>query len=341
MLAKHSTTVCSCSQLAIRHRDFIQFQPTFHQVCFSYFVDPEWIDYLNEVYGAGNFTPPLDDFRIIAFSQFSTLQRLCQLVNRTVLKGLLGFDAEYFVTSSLFSRKRFQSQSNATITAFISSLSNDLMQAMDLLRTTTSGNQLYSAVSIKWNLAPDSMKTLYSIPIKYPLTSNKTAECYCSQHADNCIQETSIDSWPISGFQTGCYLIDALLKSTLECFYNATCFSPIGATNAVALDSTVPSRYPVNATIRELLTRLIVEEWNVNAVYELYFNMCSVSTCTYTYASRDNVVVVMSNVIGLFGGLTLILGVIVPWAVEFIRRRRRSLTAVSKGIVTERRLLRV
>lgn len=334
MLSEHSTTVCSCSQLAIRHRDFIRFRPTFHQVCFSHFINHEWIDFLNQIYQASNFTPILGDFRVIAFSQFSTLQRLCQLVNRTVSQGVLAFNTEYFVTPSLSSRERFQSQLHTLTNTFISSMSDDLMQTIDLLRITTSGNQLYPGVLIKWNLMPDSMNTLYSIPIKYSWTSNNISECDCSQHADTCIQETSIDSWYISGFQTGCYLFDALLKSTLECFYNTTCFSPIGMATAVALDSTIPSRYPTNATIREFLTHLMIEEWNVNAVYELYFNMCNASECTYTYASGDHVVVVLSNVIGLLGGLTMILGAIVPWAVNFIRRKRSS-TNVALGVVAE------
>ena len=329
ILSKHPSTACSCSQLAIRHRDFIRFQPTFHQVCSSYFITHQWIDYLNRLYDSSNFTPVHGDFRTIAASQFSTLQRLCQLVNRTVSQALLAFDAEYFVTSALLSRDLFQSQSDATISAFISSMSKDFMQTVDLVRATTRGNQLFSAILTKWQIAPDAMKTLYTAPIKYSTsTSDNTSECQCSEHEDSCLQETVVDLQPIAGFQTGCYLVDALLKSSLECFYKTACLSRIGTNSIVALDGTLLSRYSPNATIGDFLSHMMVEEWNANAAYESYFSMCNASDCTYSYASGGHVVVVMSNMIGLLGGLTIILGVVVPWAVEFVRRRRSS-TAVS------------
>ncbi|CAF3731251.1 unnamed protein product [Adineta steineri] len=129
----------------------------------------------------------------------------------------------------------------------------------------------------------------------------------------------------LSGFYVGCYTTEALLRSTLECFYNQTCIdnlqiylssrSPMYVT---ALDSSLPSQYSEYSTIENLLNNLMIEEWNPTQMYDRYYDECQPIECTYTIITRNNILYVITTLIGIIGGLTRVSKILVPISVKII-----------------------
>jgi len=124
--------------------------------------------------------------------------------------------------------------------------------------------------------------------------------------------------------------MEAILQSTLECFYNKTCitqiqlyFEDLPPKNITPLDSSLTTRYFVNSTIQQLLDELMIEQWNISTTYETYYKECQPIQCTYTYERKNTVIYIITALLGLVGGLITALEVIVPILVKVVRRRKQ------------------
>ncbi|CAF3804336.1 unnamed protein product [Adineta steineri] len=140
-----------------------------------------------------------------------------------------------------------------------------------------------------------------------------------------CVVPQVVKVFNVTGFYVGCYTTEALLRSTLECFYNQTCIdnlqiylssrSPMYVT---ALDSSLPSQYSEYSTIENLLNSLMIEEWNPTQMYDRYYDECQPIECTYTIITRNNILYVITTLIGIIGGLTRVSKILVPISVKII-----------------------
>jgi len=86
----------------------------------------------------------------------------------------------------------------------------------------------------------------------------------------------------------------------------------------IALDPSLLVRFLENSTIEELVNQLMVEEWNQSIIYENYYNECQPLECIYTYQTKNNAIYIITTLVGLIGGLTTALKLIVPRMVKFI-----------------------
>jgi beta-lactamase regulating signal transducer with metallopeptidase domain len=100
--------------------------------------------------------------------------------------------------------------------------------------------------------------------------------------------------------------------------------------NVTALDKLLPSRFFENSTIQELVNQLMVEEWNPSIMYEKYYNECQLSQCTYTHETKNNVIYIVTTLLGLVGGLITVLKLIVPRIVMALRKKK-ELSRVENG----------
>jgi beta-lactamase regulating signal transducer with metallopeptidase domain len=66
----------------------------------------------------------------------------------------------------------------------------------------------------------------------------------------------------------------------------------------------------------------MVEEWNSSIMYENYFNECEPTECTYTHQTKNNILYIITTIIGLIGGLTTALKLIVPRLVMLARKKK-------------------
>ncbi|CAF3984476.1 unnamed protein product, partial [Rotaria sordida] len=95
--------------------------------------------------------------------------------------------------------------------------------------------------------------------------------------------------------------------------------------NITALDPTVPSRFSPKTQLNTIVSQLLVDEW-INATYPIaHYENCKPISCTYTYSGRYNLYYAFTSILGLLGGLSVVLRLIVPFITKFIVRLKRRL----------------
>ena len=105
---------------------------------------------------------------------------------------------------------------------------------------------------------------------------------------------------------TGCYPIEALLQATLQCFYDQQCIDANGTFPPLDVHTLDGSQFHVNTTIESMLNHLMVEKYSTEISYERYYNHCAPSSCSYTHADHRGTIDVITSLIRLYGGLTII-----------------------------------
>ncbi|CAF1025688.1 unnamed protein product [Adineta steineri] len=272
----NQTLTCDCTQISINYEKFIEIQYTLHQVCYSDFVTQEWFDYL--VAWPGNDGPFYDTFRVMGVFVFQALSTLCILVDRTILNRLTQFNSTQYVSASVAPSNVFQLQTDAFVSQFLSSTTNEFLLSLAMIRKTTQGNALASGQFTNYRFYYDSDSDLFTISAQY-------SDCTCSSSA-TCIDQFEVlyypnytKIFPIPGLYTGCYIIEALLQSDLQCFYDQVCIDNLllylglsTLMNVTALDTSMSSQFLENSTIGDILDQLMVEEWINSSMYENYYN---------------------------------------------------------------------
>ncbi|CAF4071575.1 unnamed protein product, partial [Adineta steineri] len=259
---------------------------------------------------------------------FQALSILCVLVNQTISNSLSQFNSTQYVSASVTPSNVFQLQTEAFISQFKSATANGFLLSLSMIRDTTQSNALVSAQFTNYRFYHDvNGYDLFTISARYD-------GCTCSSLA-TCINQYAVISYPnftgmfpLPGLYTGCYTIESLLQSNLQCFYDQTCInqlqSYLGSStsiNVTALDISLSSQFSENSTIADILDQLMVEEWINSSIYENYYSECQPSSCSYTVTTKNSAVYIITTLIGLVGGLITVLKLMVPMLVKVVRKR--------------------
>ncbi|CAF0989475.1 unnamed protein product [Adineta ricciae] len=318
------TLTCPCETILISYETILNINYTLHQVCTSFLTSEQWFMYL---YNTSNniSNGSISDSRQSVPFLFQALSVFCQLANRTISDGLFQFRLNQYISTTVTPENLFQSQIQTFIRQFNSSITKNFIRSLDLVQSITHTNVLYSARQTNYRLSLlDNATHVGSVPVMY-------SECDCYSSA-KCTEQVSVSTPDahvlsnVSGLYRGCYTIEALLQSTLECFYDQICINNLrsylnisSTVNMTALDSSSKTRYSVKSTIKELLDQLMIEEWNPSWSYESYYNECQPIECTYIHETKNGIVYIITALFGLVGGLITVLKIVVPRLVKFIR----------------------
>jgi hypothetical protein len=85
-----------------------------------------------------------------------------------------------------------------------------------------------------------------------------------------------------------------------------------------ALRQTALQIFTVNTSCNELASHLFVEAWTNTTSHENYFTYCQPVECQYSFVSKNGVLVIITLVLGIIGGLNTILRILTPWIVFII-----------------------
>jgi hypothetical protein len=337
------TLSCPCNKISINYDTFIQIKYTLHQVCNSVFVTKYWTDYL--LTSSENTPLSVNDFRWTGSFTFQGLSALCGLVNETIFNRLIEFYSNEYITASVIPLQIFQSQTQQFISQFISTMTNDFLLSLSIIRDTTQSNALLSGGLTNYVLDTprgDTYTNAYS---------QRYDNCSCG-YSGTCAYQSRIYDYSentilyyVPGIYIGCYMIESLFQSNLQCFYNQTCINELQSylysslsVNVTALDKSLSSHFFENSTIEELLDQLMVEEWNSSKIYDSYYNECQPSQCIYTHVTKNSVIYIVTTLLGLIGGLITVLKLIVPRLVMLVRkkkvlRRPKNGKTISKNVL--------
>ncbi|CAF4273818.1 unnamed protein product, partial [Rotaria sordida] len=257
-------------------------------------------------------------------SQFQWLISLCTLTNETLFDELIRFYSNTFISKHLQSRENFEQQVNVTIVQFRISTPRTFLRILDTIQSIAQGNSIVSSTMSNWyffalnrNIEGDS---LWSQSRFYGKNNN----CSCATNA-MCTSQATINGSIVPGFRVGCYALEALLQSTLQCLYNITCINVLKNMyyfSNITFRSLDPLVSSPNVTVQTLINELMIVQWETNVNYDQYYLSCASLQCNYSIHERVSLMYIVTTIIGLFGGLTVVLKIFVPILAKIVRKIR-------------------
>jgi hypothetical protein len=149
----------------------------------------------------------------------------------------------------------------------------------------------------------------------------------------------------VPGMRVGCLPYEAFLKSDLQCFFSEDCLHQ----TATKISTSPPDQWPrvlslvglvnftATSTVDDLLRRELVDHWHHVKSYAGYYNACVPIECVYRVERYKDVISVLTLIIGLYGGLSVVLRFVAPWivvAVSFVRKKMCE-SAMPKNVSVE------
>ena len=338
-------TNCPCSRISLVYEEFITLEASFHQVCSSDFVTDRWIQTIFSGSNTTNFFQ--GDFRTTGSAQFQALAALCRLSKENIQDSIATFLATSFISPQLLSQNTFESTVQAAIKQFEQTVHVAFQSQLRLVNRMIFGNQIMSA--LRTTILPlytYGGTTVIQAVLSYGLSYQQADESQCScYNGYDCVGPSGMyeayGKWAyfavieqhapalmiIPGLFSGCMPMNSLLLSTLECFYNQTCVDEIlsflsADRHFTAMPVIDQGIFQPNSTVQSIVDQTMVEGWSKNISYEKYFTQCAPISCTYSRLERHDFVFVLTKIIGLLGGLILVLRLVVPAIVRFIRNRK-------------------
>jgi hypothetical protein len=255
------------------------------------------------------------------------------------------FNQSSLITVQVLSYVEFMARAQQILNQFKLNTVAESKHSLALIRSQTVTMYTTGETDISWRSSTwrnSSYSTYFqSVP-------NEIGNCSCGLK-DDCKQQLGLYVFiGISGdlvdllfnipnMFLSCFTIESLLQSSLECFLNQTCVDPVLKIiyrfgnkpinlSILEINST---RFSPNMLVKEIINEMMIDTWGDNIDYNRYYEQCAPKVCTYLFTSRNNALYVFTAMIGLFGGLSVALRIIVPLIVTWIRNM------IHRRVVTE------
>ena len=308
-----STLRCPCQSISIPYQSFTSISFHLHQLCSSDFiqVDSMWTNLLNMAMISGKYT--YDDYRRFGLLHFRLLSSLCQLANDVLTDSVRRFNANELITGQVEFREFFITKTSHALNQLQKSTARQFVRTLDFTRSLTQGNGIISATLSNWYymfIDRTHLSTIWTFPRSY----GQRANCSCAT-SSMCTSSATIDGIVVPGFRVGCYALDSLLQSTLECLYDRNCLTMIRSLNSSMNFTMAPlnsNRSSPNKTVQSLIDELLIDEWKTNMSYEKYYESCAPLFCSYSVNQRADLIYIVTASIGFYGGLSTAMRIIAP-----------------------------
>lgn len=262
---------------------------------------------------------------------------------KSVNDSIQQFLSSLFITGQLLLEIDFNERMNASIEQSRSDAPTIFTTFLSLTQNIHHGNSIISThgTNFKYSAPRYDLRQSY-LPSQAIIYDN---ECSCGLHPDcttqaNFIRTNSSETIPIKGLKIGCTPSESFLSSTLECFYDISCLNLIqeymNYTDSSIFLLTKINQSQINVTIGELVNNLFITQWLTTKNYSSYYEQCAPLLCSYTYIQQSNSLYILTLLLALNGGLTIVLKWICPKIVRVIvtvYRKKRSNTVLPVEIV--------
>ena len=262
----------------------------------------------------------------------------CQQAQQTINDSLQVLLRTKFISSQVIPHQLFSSQVNATIQDWQSTTVNQFVRTIQLVEAIIRGNQLTNGRSnVNWYLNNSWRKTTMELSGYSNCSCGKSEACYFPMGMYRASYNSSgfVDRFPIPNFLIGCFPIEALLASTLECFYNRSCMMIIDSLKSNRLDQYFnfdaldENRNWPKQNIQSIVNGLMVDSWSSYISFTSFYKACAPMSCTYEYKRRNDLFSVITTVIGVFGGLSLAFKILILIA---LRMTEKALSGVPRFV---------
>ena len=306
---------CPCSNISIPYSEFIMIGANYHQLCSSDFVSWQWIDF-NINAERFPFLYHLDYRRNAAF-QFQLLATLCKWAKQTINSSLDVFLQTPFVGAQVVPKETFELEIDQIINEWQSGTTTRFLHTTELIRTTNHGNMLINSV---FNAEFTMEQTTGLIRVKS--RDFDGCSCFATQtcHTEMAIYDYRLGSnkttslFTVRNFFFGCSPLESLLMSTLECFYQGECIQILTdyiVQNVTSIFTPLDElQSQPNDPIQYILQNLMVTSWSNHVSFSSFYRSCSPASCTYEYYRSVTALFLVTTIIGIAGGLSLILSIL-------------------------------
>ena len=332
-LYPHSLS-CPCTSLSNNYSTFLTIQCEYHHVCSSDLVSSSWMTYVGDVYGVVIDNPTA--YSLNADIQFYVLMKFCQHTRQIIDDALKDFLQTQFVSSSVIPRSLFEYQMFSIIENWNKTTLNRYVQTLELIRGTTQGNQLTNGFSnMAYNTDDNSRETTIKAMVYGNCSCSFSRLCRSPVGIAPYNQSVSFNAELLSRLSTffvGCYPIEALLASTLECFYHQSCMLeldhllPRPRGSSFNFSSLNASRNRPDETVESMVNRMMVDRWSSNLSFSAYFQACAPLSCVFEYKRRNDYLTIITTIIGIFGGLSLAYKLVIVIILRLIEKFIRGFT---------------
>ncbi|CAF3787448.1 unnamed protein product [Rotaria sp. Silwood1] len=120
-----------------------------------------------------------------------------------------------------------------------------------------------------------------------------------------------------------------LIQERLYGFENF--YAPIDLTDFTALDPDDMITFNPTDSVDALISGAFIDQQILMADYESYYTQCQPEMCIYTIDQKLNLATLVNSVIGLLGGLSVALRLLVPLLIEIIYRIHRLCLHRTRG----------
>ncbi|CAF3406819.1 unnamed protein product [Rotaria socialis] len=180
----------------------------------------------------------------------------------------------------------------ATIDLYTTTLAYAFSHSFGIMRDTTQGNGLVCGTlpSVSFRLAAindtNIVEPVGTIRPRYKTYDNDVCSCHdsatCKEEAyvytpDN----TKVRVHRVSGLVIGCYGFEAMMQSSLLCYFYQTCIDDLRAAihfsdnfTTSALDPSKLLYFDGNSTVEMMVEKLMIEQSTNNISYTNYYHQC-------------------------------------------------------------------
>ncbi|CAF3511919.1 unnamed protein product [Adineta steineri] len=340
---------CPCSVIASVYSRFMEIKPIFHKICLSPFASEQWRINLTAGLVANLSIYTQRDYRRFLSAHLQFLRGLCELSMNATYNSVNQFLTSLLVTSELLSEINFHQKLESLIEQSKSNAPTTFRRLLFLIRTINHGNAFMSTYGTNFEyIVPKNKSGRFYAPTRALIYDDGFSCGLCS----NCtiqanfitLNSSEIISIPIKGLKIGCTPSESFRASTLECFYDRSCINLIhqytNYNNSHDPLSIMNSSFPINTTMAELIDSLFIERWSTETNYTSYFHQCSPSYCSYTSIQKSTLLDIITLLLSLQGGLTIVLKWICPKIVRITSKikdyRKKRMNTVRPVLVSER-----
>ncbi|CAF1413027.1 unnamed protein product [Adineta ricciae] len=357
-----STLSCPCSQIRISYSKFVTIIVNeYHQICSSDFISTDFITMLWSSRVLKYYIVTTDG-KILS-TQFRLLSALCLLAKDMIEQQLQNLYSHELITLETLSQTSFDEQIESIIDTFIVQSLTSFRRTHQFVIDMLHGNQLQNIFLTNWDLGSPTADNSYRIGGNPTVVNESGVLCSCDSQS-TCARTRLINVskqrifsglcvlhcrfvapfiFCYLGLVIGCLPVFGLRLSTLECLHHQQCLTNLSyffnsSYHPSPLNSSIKSRFtPISSTtIGTMIDELFIESWQNTTNYSNYYSTCSPSMCRYSYVTRNSVVYMLTIFLGLYGGLTEGLKIIVWYSLwllwkirEWIRKRRSVVTPIN------------
>lgn len=301
---------CSCSQISVQYQSFIELKARFHPICNDGFISRYWFFVWSN--GPTIYSLVSRDYVYSGSGQVLAIMSFCDLSQQVVNDSFRQLLSTDFINTQLIPSNLLHQRIQRMIDDFFLTIPKSTINTLSLIRQTTSANMIMNTLSNNWVFTADNVNNNRAARTRPVIYSG----CSCGLSA----QCTDI----IHEVRYGCYVIEALMQTTFESFYDSR-HANLNLTFPALNISVNPTRFGINATVESIINELMVEKFSNNISYANYFAECAPSVCVSSYIDRSHVVDGITIIISLYGGLVIICRVIAMILVKISESRRRNI----------------